>query len=1019
MQGFKARTLSRLVFTASTLAIASVSHSAFAQDAAATVGAPGPSEITPQTAPQSNDDTTDTGGDIIVTGIRASLREAVDIKRDGQGVVDAISAEDIGKFPDTNLAESLQRITGVSIDRSNGEGSTVTVRGFGPEYNLVTLNGRQMPTSTLGDGASAPASRSFDFANLASEGIAAVEVYKTGRAAVPSGGIGSTINIRTPRPLDKPGLRGSLAARGVLDTSRNEGNPITPEVSGIVSSTFGDDRFGILLSGTYQRRKASVNSASVGFRDGFLGSENNWGTLPQNGTPGSERITNRPGPNDVYEVPQSAAYDLLDIDRERINGQLVLQAKPTDTLTATLDYTYSTNKVEVRDSSVGIWFNFGNTSSEWTAGPNAGPVFYSETFDPGKDLSYSQALTANRSTNKSLGGNLTWDAPGGVTVSLDAHHSTAVSKPTNDYGTSTSIGSAIFGVRSQRIDFTNDLPITTYQMYPGIDPLNAALITPTGNAFRNAYFRDEINQVQLKGHYDHDGGFLDSIDAGFSYVDNQVRSAYGFIQNETWGGVDPRGQSFGAAAVPDDFFKQVTLPDKFKGFDGSEGLPPAIYTFNFEQMAELLRSRYNICSAPQTGTVQSGTCLANFTTDRRIREKTISPFVQFNTKFDLFGRSAHLIGGVRYDQTNVDSSALVPTPTGTRWTGANEFALTFGDAAFTRFKGNYQNWLPAVDFDVEPLQGVKLRASYSHTITRADYGSLQGGLELAANPRIGGGTGSLGNPNLVPFKSKNIDFSAEWYFDRESYISVGYFNKDVKNFIGTTQVNQSAFNLRNPGSGPRYRAAVAALGTSDAVRVRDYILRNYPASSQVTGNTEAGGVTYLTGNIFGLPEDDLFNFQIAQPFNSDQTANINGWEFAVQHRLWNTGFGVQLNYTIVNGDAKYDNALNPNIGQFALAGLSDSANAVGYYDKNGIQARVAYNWRGEFYSGGAFDPTYVEDYGQVDASASWEFMRGLTVFGEGINILGANRRGHRRSDNFVTFAQPGYARYMAGLRVSF
>nr|WP_317128300.1 TonB-dependent receptor [Sphingomonas baiyangensis] len=996
------------------LALAGLPGTAMAQDAAATLGAPGPSEIQ-ETAPVDEQ-----GEDIVVTGIRASLREAVDIKRNAQGVVDAISAEDIGKFPDTNLAESLQRITGVSIDRSNGEGSTVTVRGFGPEYNLVTLNGRQMPTSTLGDGASAPNSRSFDFANLASEGIAGVEVYKTGRASVPSGGIGSTINIRTPRPLDRPGLRGSIAARGVLDTSLNSGDEITPEVSGVASTTFGDDRFGILLSGTYQRRKASVNNAGVGFRDGFLGAENNWGTLPQPGTPGSERVTNRPGPTDVYEVPQSAAYDLIDIDRERINGQLVLQARPTDTLTATLDYTYSSNRVEARTSSVGIWFNFGNTSSEWTDGPNAGPVFYSEQFDPGKDLSYSSALTANKSVNRSLGGNLTWEAPGGVTVSLDAHMSSAESKPTNEYGSSTSIGGAIFGVQSQRVDFTGDLPIINYQMYPGIDPLNPALITPTGNAFRNAYFRNDLDQVQLAGRYDHDGSFLDSIDAGFSYINNQVRSAYGFIQNETWGGVDPRGQSFGAAAVPDDFFERVSLPDKFRGFDGNGNLPPAIYTFNFEQMAELLRAQYAICENPQTGTVAPGTCLADFTVDRRIREQTISPFVQVNTRFDLFGNPAHIIAGIRYDQTNVNSSALVPVPTGTRWTGANEFALVYApDADFTTFKGSYANWLPAIDFDMEPVRNVKLRASYSHTITRADYGSLQGGLELDANPRIGGGTGRLGNPNLVPFKSMNIDFSAEWYYTRESYISVGYFNKDVENFIGNTQVNQNAFNLRNPGSGPRYRQAVAALGTSDAVRVRDYILRNFPGSSEVTGTTEAGGVSYLTGNIFGLPEDDLFNFQITQPFNSDQTANINGWEFAIQHRFWDTGLGVQLNYTIVNGDATYDNTLDPNIGQFALTGLSDSANVVGYYDKNGLQARIAYNWRAEFYAGGAFDPLYVEDYGQVDGSISYEFMRGLTVFGEGINILNANRRGHRRSDNFVTFAQPGFARYMAGLRFTF
>ena len=110
--------------------------------------------------------------EIIVTGIRASLTASMEIKRDSAGVVDAITAQDMGVFPDTNLAESLQRITGVSIDRTRGEGSRVTVRGLGPDFNLVLLNGRQMPASGLGSCCEAPASRSFDFANLAAEGIA-------------------------------------------------------------------------------------------------------------------------------------------------------------------------------------------------------------------------------------------------------------------------------------------------------------------------------------------------------------------------------------------------------------------------------------------------------------------------------------------------------------------------------------------------------------------------------------------------------------------------------------------------------------------------------------------------------------------------------------------------------------------------------------------------------------------------------------------------------------------------------
>ena len=960
------------------------------------------------------------GDEIVVTGIRASLAASADIKREAQGVVDAISAEDIGKFPDTNLAESLQRITGVSIDRQNGEGSLVTVRGFGPEFNLVTVNGRQVPTAVIGDGGSAPSSRSFDFANLASEGIAGVEVYKSGRATIESGGIGSTINIRTPRPLDNPGLRGSLAVKGVYDTSRNKGDTITPEISGIVSTTFADDTIGIMVAGSYQKRKSSTNTANVGWRDGYLGSENNWGSLAQPGTDGATRITNRPDPTDVYQVAQNASYDLNDINRERINGQAVLQFRPSDALTATVEYIYSRNTVETRNSNVGVWFNHGDTSSAWTDGPVAGPLFYTERFTPpdpgcaapsppapnnclvGKDLSYSGALIENRAENKSLGFNLEWKGPGGVTFELDAHHSTAEVKPVNNFGSSMSLGNAVFGVANQTINFENDLPIISYAMHPGIDPLNRALITPTGNAFRNAYFRNRIDQVQLRGQYDHDGGFLDSIDFGVSYVDSKVRSAFGTIQNDdTWGGAGP------ASDIPDDIFDLVTLPDKFPGL-AQPDMIQSFYSFDFERMADLVEQNYQMCSDPLTGANIAGTCLAVFNTDRRISEKTLAPYLQVATEFDLFQNPAHFVAGLRYETTDIASSALVPAPVTTDWVGENEFNIVLsGESQFTRFKGSYDNWLPAFDLDISPLENVKLRASYSHTITRSDYASMQGGRTLDTLFRIGGGTGAQGNPGLIPYKSKNIDLSAEWYYARDSYISVGYFHKDVSNFLSSTRIDTDAFGLTTPVNGPRWQAAVAALGPNATVaQIRQEIIRRFPDT--VTGNV-----------IHAAPGDPLVNFEITTPINSDRTASIKGWEFALQHSFWDTGFGVILNYTIVDGSATYDNRQPSSVPQFALTGLSDSANAVAYYDKNGLQARVAWNWRDEFLHGTGPNPFYTEEYWQIDASASYEFIPGLTGFVEAINLTGEGRRGHLRHKNNVTFAQPGFARYSAGVRFSF
>lgn len=1037
MRSFNARMLGRMALGVSVLAIGSMPAAAWAQDASSTVGNPGPSQTptTPDTGTTQTDTGTNTAAtnDVVVTGIRASLRASIDLKRDAQGVVDAISAEEIGKFPDTNLAESLQRITGVSIDRANGEGQFVTVRGFGPEYNLVLLNGRQMPTSIIGDGNSAPGSRSFDFANLASEGVAALEVYKSGRATVPTGGIGSTINIRTPRPFDKMGLRGSLSARGDIDTTQNGHKDVTPEVSGIFSDTFADDRIGILIDGTYQLRRFSQNQANVGFREGYLGSENNWGSLAMPGDPRYANITNRPKATDVYQVPQNAGYDVVDGRRERINGQAVLQFRPIDSLTATVDFTYSRNTVHIRDDSVGIWYNHGDTSSSWTNGPVAGANFYTERFglpanDPTltpaqnaesvngayKDLAYSASETAYRSENKSLGGNLTWVAPGGVTMTLDAHHSTAESKPDSPYGNSNSFGTAIFGVQNQTINFQNQLPVISFNMYPGIDPLNASLIVPTGNAFRNSYFEDRIDQVMLRGHYDNGHGFMDSLDWGFEYTDNQIRSAYSVLQNDTWGGAGGGSiaqRAAAAALLPDNIFTLVSIPDKFSGIGGANdpSIVKQFYTFDLATALALTDKAYKTCG----GTL---TCLLPYTTDSRVNERTIAPYFQFNGKFDLFTRPGHFIAGIRYENTNVNATALVPTPVGGQQNSQNEFNVLFSGSGFTTFRGSYQNWLPSADFDISPLENVKLRASYSHTITRADYGSLQGGRRLDTLFRVGGGTGSVGNPNLIPYKSKNIDLSAEWYYGNESYISVGYFHKNVSNYIGSTQVNTTIPGVAAPTTtfngvttnGPRYQAALNALGANAPINlIQDYYRTNFPQYYGANGQLLAG------------PGDPLVNFVITTPFNSDQTATIDGFEFAIQHNFWHTGFGTILNYTIVNSNHQFDNTVPHTVAQFAVAGLSDSANAVLFYDKNGIQARAAYNWRKGYFAGGSTDPQYIDTYGQLDVSASYAITKNIAVFFEGINVNSEDRSGHLRSDQAINFVTKQGPRYSLGARFVF
>src|SRR5690606_14149583 len=295
---------------------------------------------------------------VVVTGIRASLASSMNLKRDAQGVVDGIVAEDIGKFPDTNLAESLQRISGVSIDRTaSGEGSKVTVRGIGPDHNLVLLNGRQMPGALL-NGFSVSNSRAFDFANLASEAVSGVEVYKTGLASNPTGGIGATINIKTARPLEVGNLA-NVGLKTVYDTSNGnlpasmQGDDFTGELSGIFSQTFADGRFGIALNGSYQDRDSGFSQVGVtsGWRTHF-GGEGGWGAIAP-GTPGNDNL---PGPTDLYSVPQNLNYSVNSIQRQRTNGQVTLQWAPTDRVTTTLDYTYSENKIQQQRNEMSVWF---------------------------------------------------------------------------------------------------------------------------------------------------------------------------------------------------------------------------------------------------------------------------------------------------------------------------------------------------------------------------------------------------------------------------------------------------------------------------------------------------------------------------------------------------------------------------------------------------------------------------------------------------------------------------------------
>lgn len=954
--------------------------------------------------------------EVVVTGIRGSLTSSMNLKRDAQGVVDGIVAEDIGKFPDTNLAESLQRISGVSIDRVNGEGSRVTVRGVGPDFNLVLLNGRQMPASSIAD--TGPSnSRAFDFGNLASEAVAEVEVYKTSRAASPTGGIGATINIKTTRPLDAPGLKANLGIKAVHDSSVDnlpdslQGSSWTPEVSGIYSNTFADDRFGISLSASYQERDFGFNQVSTpnGWRV-FQGDENNWGTIPQPGTPGSENIINRPGPEDIYSVPQNLNYSVNGVSRERTNGQLTLQYAPADNMTATLDYTYSENKIQSQRNELSVWFNFGPSSSAWTDGPVAAPTLYSE-FIPSanSDLAMGGAMNATRNENKSLGFNFEWQVSDALGLALDYHDSSATSGADSPFGSSGVLGTAGFFRGTTTVDYSRPFPVLTVDLPAGLAQIDPAGMLVTGSTFRNSYMKSEVEQLQLTGDFEFED--FSRLDFGVGAIEVNNRSAFSNVQLDTWGGATS------AADFPDNIWQLDNIGRYFGEFGGHNdpAFTDAFFVWDFATVRQLAADAWARAGNNPNDYLAS----ADFSTDRRVREESQSAYLQWSKTID-FSMPLSVAVGVRYEETDVTSSALVPVATGISWGSANELSIIRGEQGFTTLTGSYDHFLPNLDLALQVNDQIVLRGSYGETIGRPGWGDIQGGQTLTDLVRVDGGTGSQGNPGLQPLKSQNFDLSLEWYYAESSYVSVGYFRKNIDNYVGITQIIATPFDLNTPIGGAFWNAALAnGCPQADVVCIRNYIFDNFDGQPGVT-RTGVDSTGNRTGTIVGQPGDPIAEFRINTPANQ-RSASLDGWEFNVQHVFGDSGFGISANYTIVDSSLTYDNTV---IGeQFALEGLSDSANLVGFYDKDPWQIRLAYNWRDDFlagrFDGAGPNPAYVEDYGQLDMNVSYQYSDELVFAFEAINLTDETQRLHGRNVNQLLFATQTGTRYMLGLRYKF
>lgn len=881
--------------------------------------------------------------EIVITGYKASLKTALDTKRDSTGVVDAISSEDIGKFPDTNLAESLQRITGVSIDRSGGEGRQVTVRGLGPQFNTVLMNGRQMPNAN--------ASRGFNFDTVAAEMVSGVEVYKTSTAATQSGGIGATINVNTARPLDI-GHRMAGSIKGLNETNLSS---VTPAVSGLFSTTFNDN-FGVLAALSYQEREYQADSVEVRRWDWHSRRPATLGSYLKLPDANGNTI-------DADFFPTQTAVKRQEFNRERLNGSLVLQYKPADNLSITVDAQYSDLQQDGMEYESAAWYGYG--ANEQYAVDGNGTITHRTVTDAGLDFFVNNPVT--QETGLSTGIEVEWDMSDRSNFLFALSRSTAEAQPDRQANISRS------DVQAAPISFTFDVKgdvASHYYNKGDVSLANARIWQYDGYSDPR---KDEIDQVRL------DYTFADdrfTLKTGIMFTDQtktieQYMAQAGTVLQGRYElvGDDPATSLFRSVEEATAAGYAVRTMD--------HAILGSLAYFSFDPLA------FNGWTAhaqqdPGASAAQrdrNNSVLVLQPNWSEVNEKTFAVYAEGTKTFDLNGRDLTLVLGARYEDTSIDSTSLeqtlvslTPPPVeGESYTRNFSGSVPYVDG------DGYDVFLPNLSLRYDLTDNVILRFGASRTITRPELTDMRSARSLGDVRQGQSGIGSAGNPNLKPFMSDNFDLSAEWYINDFDYVSIGAFSKSIDNFVVTEAEPETITGVIDPATGRDVVYEMRRPRNLDTKKVE---------------GIEIGGQHIFGESGFGLIANATFVF--ADP----------DYDYA----------------TPLGSVPKAD----------AVVGVSDSANLIGFYENGPFQIRIAYNWRDSFirgfqyfYSSTSNEPVVVEDYSQIDISMSYDLTDNISLFLEGINVTEEGSRLHGREKNHMFYSGEGVGRYALGIRANF
>ncbi len=701
--------------------------------------------------------------EIVVKGFAGSLRQSLAVKRSENGVVDSIIAEDIADFPDLNLAESIQRIPGVSINRMNGEGRQITVRGLTGNFNRIRINGMEAQNTSGGTDSSGGSNRGrdFDFNTFASELFSGITVRKTASASVEEGSVGATIDLQTSRPFDYDnGLTVATSVQGGYNDLSEE---INPRLAGLVSYRSDDDKFGAMMSLAYSDRKILEEGFStVRWDDGNYRSVEGVDCGLNPADPGCTSIN---GSSLTYG-PRIPRYGRLTHEQQRLGVTGALQFRPSDKTEIIVEGLYSDFDAQRDEEFLEVFFRSQQGSID----------AYDVVLDPSKNIIESGTFDISPLSNGThpVRSEHRFDE-------LNTTFSQITAKLTHDFSDQFRMNVLAGTTNSEQ-----DVPVQTTILYDAVGLVSgysydfgSSHQTPSisfgdldvtdPSAFAFTEFRDRPQYVEnsfsnLAADVAFDLNENLTIRGGLSYKEFEFDTTES--RRESTNGSRLCDAGYYDCDLDDDGIRDITgapltpeLVTMVSGFGsglGGSGYDGQWISANVQAAADLI-GIYSIPGAPQVGNIRS------------VKEEDVGGWVQldFSTELGSIGVRGDI--GVRYVETTTTSQGLVVDD-------------DTGDQIVLSDGGDYSDTLPSMNLVFDLTDDFLVRLAYADVMARPSLGDLTPGGSL--NSFVGPPYAyDAGNPDLDPYRSTNFDISLEWYFMDDALVSLTYFTKDVDSFF--------------------------------------------------------------------------------------------------------------------------------------------------------------------------------------------------------------------------------------------